>query len=134
MRKTEILDGNKLHTSPVLQSIPNEEIKCAFLGQGFGGQAAFVPFNNDLLSRHILFLGGIGTGKTNAFFQLIKQLRHSLTDNDVMIIFDSKGDFHELFCGILSLATMTGPKAYPVWIIGISSERLRTMTTWKRTS
>ena len=97
MRTTEILDGNKLQSSPISMNIPDNEIKCAFLGQGFDGKSAFVPFNNDLLSRHILFLGGIGTGKTNAFFQLIKQLRHSLTEDDVMIIFDSKGDFHELF-------------------------------------
>ena len=97
MRTTEILDGNKLQSSPISMNIPDNEIKCAFLGQGFDGKSAFIPFNNDLLSRHILFLGGIGTGKTNAFFQLIKQLRHYLTDDDVMIIFDSKGDFHELF-------------------------------------
>jgi type IV secretory pathway TraG/TraD family ATPase VirD4 len=97
MRTTEILDGNKLQPSPISMNIPDNEIKCAFLGQGFDGKSAFVPFNNDLLSRHILFLGGIGTGKTNAFFQLIKQLRHSLNEDDVMIIFDSKGDFHELF-------------------------------------
>jgi len=98
MKTTEILDGNRLHTSPIRLNIPEHEIKCAFLGKSFDGNSAIVPFNNDLLSRHILFLGGIGTGKTNSFFQLIKQLQYSLTPDDVMIIFDSKGDFHELFC------------------------------------
>lgn len=97
MKATEILGGNRLHTTPIYRPIPNDEIKCAFLGKGFDDRPAFVPFNNDLLSRHILFLGGIGTGKTNSYFQLINQLQHQLTENDVMIIFDSKGDFYEKF-------------------------------------
>jgi len=97
MKATEILDGNRLHTTPIPMNIPDNEIRCAFLGSGFDGRNAIVPFNDDLLSRHILFLGGIGTGKTNSFFQLINQLRHQLTADDVMIIFDSKGDFYERF-------------------------------------
>ncbi|MBE6625940.1 MAG: DUF87 domain-containing protein [Ruminococcaceae bacterium] len=97
MRATEILDGNRLYQTPRPANIPQDQIKCAFLGKGFDGTPAMIPFNNDLLSRHILFLGGIGTGKTNSFFQLVNQLRHQLADNDVMIIFDSKGDFLERF-------------------------------------
>jgi len=97
MRTTEILDGNRLHTVPHKSTIDPEQIKCAFLGTDPSGNFVDVPFDNDLLSRHILFLGGIGTGKTNAYFQILNQLRHSLTDDDVMIIFDSKGDFYERF-------------------------------------
>ena len=40
-----------------------------------------------------MLIGGIGTGKTNAFFQMLGQLNESLTQDDVMIIFDTKGDF-----------------------------------------
>ncbi len=97
MKATEILDGNRLLTTPFSSDIPDERIRCAFIGKGFDGNNAIVPFDDDLLSRHILFLGGIGTGKTNSYFQLINQLRHQLNENDVMIIFDSKGDFHERF-------------------------------------
>ena len=44
-----------------------------------------------------MFLGGIGTGKTNAFFQIVRQLRAGITRDDVMIIFDTKGDFYREF-------------------------------------
>lgn len=97
MRTTEILDGNRLHTVPPKSTIEPKDIRCAFLGKDSSGNFMEVPFDDDLLSRHILFLGGIGTGKTNAYFQILNQLRHSLTDDDVMIIFDSKGDFYERF-------------------------------------
>jgi len=50
-----------------------------------------------LLSKHIMFIGGIGTGKTNAISQAITQFQANLTDNDVMIVFDSKGDFYKEF-------------------------------------
>lgn len=44
-----------------------------------------------------MLLGGIGTGKTNAFFQIVRQLRAGITRDDVMIIFDTKGDFYREF-------------------------------------
>jgi len=97
MKTTEIFDGNMLHETVPKSKILDSNMKCAFIGNDFSGNPAIVPFDDDLMSRHILFLGGIGTGKTNAYFQLINQLRHSLTENDVMIIFDSKGDFYERF-------------------------------------
>ena len=34
-------------------------------------------FDGAYLSRHILFLGGIGTGKSNAMYQLLHPLRRS---------------------------------------------------------
>ena len=56
-----------------------------------------IPVTQDMLSQHILFTGGIGTGKTNAVFQVVEQLVKGMTKDDVMIIFDSKGDFIEEF-------------------------------------
>lgn len=57
------------------------------------------PFALDaeLLSTHILFLGGINAGKTNALKTLLGQLRASSGPNDVFIIFDTKGDFQRGF-------------------------------------
>jgi type IV secretory pathway TraG/TraD family ATPase VirD4 len=46
-----------------------------------------------LLAKHILFLGGIGTGKTNAMKQLVRLLRNRAGQEDVFVIFDTKGDF-----------------------------------------
>ena len=56
-----------------------------------------IPIGNKILSRHMLFLGGIGTGKTNAINQFLKRTRATLTGNDVVIIFDTKGDFYKDF-------------------------------------
>ncbi len=51
------------------------------------------------LSRNLLFSGGIGSGKTNGIFQVVDQLLDKLLPGDTMIVFDSKGDFHEEFAG-----------------------------------
>lgn len=51
----------------------------------------------DMLSKHILLVGGTGSGKTNLFYHIVKQLKQSLGKDDVMLIFDSKGDFHRKF-------------------------------------
>ena len=56
-----------------------------------------IPIGNSILSRHMLFLGGIGTGKTNAINLFLRNTRASLTSNDVVIIFDTKGDFYKDF-------------------------------------
>jgi len=53
--------------------------------------------NEEDLSRHTLFVGGTGTGKTEQMSVFVKQIRNSMTDNDVMIIFDSKGDYYKRF-------------------------------------
>lgn len=44
-----------------------------------------------------MLIGGIGTGKTNAFDQVLAQLRRSMGDDSVAIIFDTKGDFLSTF-------------------------------------
>ena len=49
------------------------------------------------LSKHILALGGIGSGKTNLINLLISQIVGSLTLEDVVVIFDTKGDFLRKF-------------------------------------
>lgn len=53
--------------------------------------------SEELYSMHLLLLGGIGSGKTNVFHHIIRTIRDQMLYNssDVMIIFDSKGDFYE---------------------------------------
>ncbi len=58
---------------------------------------AELVFDDKLLSTHILFLGGIGTGKTNAMKQLLRMLRARNRPEDVFVIFDTKGDFQRDF-------------------------------------
>lgn len=57
------------------------------------------PFGitEEMLSKHILLVGGTGSGKTNLFYHIVKQVKNKLTKDDVMLIFDSKGDFHKMF-------------------------------------
>jgi type IV secretory pathway TraG/TraD family ATPase VirD4 len=48
-------------------------------------------------SKNILFLGGTGSGKTNAINTILTQIRAQMTADDVMIVFDTKGDFADRF-------------------------------------
>jgi len=66
-------------------------------GTGRAGQPMLMPVSESLLSRHMLLLGGIGTGKTNAFDFIIRNIRSTMQQNDVMVIFDTKGDFYREF-------------------------------------
>lgn len=56
-----------------------------------------LPLVPPIFSQHILFSGGIGSGKTNAINQIVQQLIEKRTKNDVVVIFDSKGDFLQKF-------------------------------------
>ena len=49
------------------------------------------------LSKNMLFIGGTGSGKTYALNLLLQELRAKMTDQDVMIVFDTKGDFERHF-------------------------------------
>ncbi len=57
----------------------------------------YFSMNEDILSKHLLLIGGTGCGKTNVFYHIIDQLKMKMTPNDVMIIFDTKGDFFNKF-------------------------------------
>jgi type IV secretory pathway TraG/TraD family ATPase VirD4 len=95
MKKIEVFEGNTLLDKPI--QYPVSSPTCAFHGLGADNAGLTVPLDADLLSRHLMFLGGIGTGKTNAIEQLVSQLRRNMTADDVMIVFDAKGDFYRSF-------------------------------------
>jgi type IV secretory pathway TraG/TraD family ATPase VirD4 len=63
----------------------------------FNGVKRPFGITEEMLSKHILLVGGTGSGKTNLFYHIVKQLKSKLTKDDVMLIFDSKGDFHKKF-------------------------------------
>ncbi|HEY3311962.1 MAG TPA: type IV secretion system DNA-binding domain-containing protein [Anaerolineales bacterium] len=95
MKAISVFEGNNLLTNAPILPIPNA--RCRLEGIGLAGQDIYVPIDDYLFSQHMLFLGSIGTGKTNGIFQIISQLRNSMTLNDVMVIFDTKGDFYNSF-------------------------------------
>lgn len=95
MKKIEVFEGNSLGHEAL--DLCKMNPKCVMQGTNINGETIYVPFDEELLSRHLLFLGGIGTGKTNAIFQIIRQIKYNLTDNDVLFVFDTKGDFYREF-------------------------------------
>lgn len=76
---------------------PSPEARFAIPGTVPSGSPGVWAIDEGLLSRHILMLGSIGTGKTNAAFYLIQRLRSSMTADEVMFIFDTKGDYYNQF-------------------------------------
>ncbi len=120
MKKIEVFDGNELQVNPIIY--PTRNPRCAFIGIDKTGKDVYVPIDADLLSRHMVLLGGIGTGKTNTFNQIISQLRQSMTSEDIMIIFDTKGDFYNAFYkpGDIVISnddSATGPNGKDYWNI-----------------
>jgi len=95
MKQIEVFEGDRLYDVPI--QCPTNNPYCAFYGWNQNNNNLVVPLDADLLSKHIMFLGGIGTGKTNAFSQVLSQLRRHITASDIVIIFDTKGDFYNEF-------------------------------------
>ena len=95
MKTVEVFDGNQYYDVPVY--IKTDIPKCSLYGFDQSYQTVTVPLDENLLSRHLVLLGGIGTGKSNAFYQIISQLRTNMTTDDVMVVFDTKGDFYRKF-------------------------------------
>jgi len=96
VKQIEVFDGSDLKKNGItLTEVGNP--RCFFYGSDLNRQRVKVPLSDDQFSKHLLFIGGIGSGKTNALFQIVSQLRSSFHKNDVMIIFDTKGDFYNEF-------------------------------------
>ena len=90
----EVFAGNRLFDVNLYQEA---EPRFYLMGSNRDGEPMRIPVGEQMLSRHMLLLGGIGTGKSNAFNFLIRNVRSGLTDKDVVIIFDTKGDFYREF-------------------------------------
>lgn len=95
IKKSSVFDGNELKDD--LPSIGIQGARYHFMGIDNDGGSVRIPLSNDLLSKHMLFVGGIGMGKTNSIFQIVQQIRETMTENDIMCIFDTKGDFYKTF-------------------------------------
>lgn len=61
------------------------------------GESGELCLSTDALSKHVLIAGGTGSGKTNLFKQVIQSLSQTMTQQDVMVIFDTKGDYLSKF-------------------------------------
>ncbi len=95
--KADVLFGDSLLKKPPI--INTGRPVCTLPGNIQSTEHFNVTLDSDILSKHLMLLGGIGTGKTNALYHIVSQLSSSLSKDDVMIIFDTKGDFlKEFYC------------------------------------
>lgn len=88
-----VVFGNDIEKSSYRDD-PHQECLISFPPHG-----SYPPLNlsSELASKHLLLLGGIGSGKTNTFYFIIDSIMQMMTNNDITIIFDTKGDYAEKF-------------------------------------
>ena len=90
----EVLYGGLLKNNDLPPQMLNATIQVPGM---FRGKKASFSLTEDILSKHVLLVGGTGCGKTNLFYHFVRQIKSKLTANDVVLIFDSKGDFYKKF-------------------------------------
>ena len=99
-KNTSVLFGDQLHKKDI-PLFKQDKMMIKLCGKDGSNRRVVIPFSEGMLARHIMLIGGIGTGKTNAINQIIAELRTAM-DNDaendsIAIIFDTKGDFYQTF-------------------------------------
>lgn len=94
MRNNSTIYGTSLsENQQILQPIPSfVDIPCFRENERFTLQ-----LSEETLSKHVLLIGGIGSGKTNLLYYIVDAIKEKLTSNDVMLIFDTKGDYISRF-------------------------------------
>lgn len=86
---TQVLQGSILS-----ENVPPRPANAAVrVGGTVCGRPAELLLDEQMLSRHMLLIGGTGSGKTNAFFHFIRQLKGGMGQDDIAIVFDTKGDY-----------------------------------------
>jgi type IV secretory pathway TraG/TraD family ATPase VirD4 len=91
---TRLLFGNSVSKNTPPGQISGAKVK---LPGTYAGKPSSFTLDDDTLSKHTMLIGGTGCGKTTLFNHFVSQLKRGMTSDDVMIIFDSKGDFHSRF-------------------------------------
>jgi Type IV secretion-system coupling protein DNA-binding domain len=105
-----ILEGTSVRPAPAVAGAP-------YTGQPMRsilpGASGTLRFDDLYLSKHVLFIGGIGTGKTNAMMHMLHDLRTRTGKDDVFVVFDTKGDFLNEFYQPGDAVISTKPEAQP---------------------
>jgi len=91
---TRLLYGNTVSQNEPPNLLKSQKIK---LAGTYNGRPNSFTLDDDVLSKHTLLVGGTGCGKTTLFYNFVSQIKRNMTNDDVMIIFDSKGDFFTKF-------------------------------------
>ena len=89
-----VLQGNSVSKN----GLPEIQTKPVLTLHGeFSGKPASFSLGEDVLSKHMMLVGGTGCGKSTLFYHIIEQIKRKMTSDDVMVIFDSKGAFFSKF-------------------------------------
>jgi type IV secretory pathway TraG/TraD family ATPase VirD4 len=91
---TRLFYGNTVSQNTPPGQAGNAKVK---LTGEYNGKPNTFMLNDDTLSKHTMLIGGTGCGKTTLFYHFVSQIKRNMTKDDVMIIFDSKGDFYSKF-------------------------------------
>lgn len=92
----QIIDGNKLEI-PEVPPIQGTDASIVSIPINEGKFYSELNLSENVFSKHILIAGGIGSGKTNLFKYIIESLSSAMTQSDVMVIFDTKGEYLKEF-------------------------------------
>ena len=90
---SELLYGSRLKENQVPQL---DSVGIHIRGE-YNQRASTISITPSQLSKNVLFIGGTGSGKTNAINLFLREIRTQMTDDDVMIVFDTKGDYEREF-------------------------------------
>lgn len=93
--KISVIHGDDVTQNDMPQIVASPG--CVSIPGSFHNHKTLLQIDQDTLSKHILLIGGTGCGKTNVFYFFVDQLKKSMTKNDVMVIFDTKGDYYDRF-------------------------------------
>ena len=91
---TRLLYGDSVSKNAPPDQTNGAQIK---LPGTYAGKPSVFTLDEGVLSKHTMLIGGTGCGKTTLFYHFVSQIKRNMTNDDVMIIFDSKGDFHSKF-------------------------------------
>jgi len=91
---TRLIYGNSVSQNSPPTQTTGAKVKLPGI---YNGKPSSFSLDMDALSKHTVLIGGTGCGKTTLFYHFVSQLKSSMTKDDVMIIFDSKGDFYSKF-------------------------------------
>ncbi len=86
----EVIHGNSISLTPV------QKTKAGYIRVNGSNQEKLI-LNEDLFSKHFMLLGATGSGKSNFMYHVINQTKSIMTNDDVMIVFDTKGDYYNRF-------------------------------------
>lgn len=90
---TEVIEGQQL-----VNLQPEEVKRKGRAKRGIRGiNNTGIVLDDELLSKHILTLGSIGSGKSNLMYHIVRAVINSVQEDDVLVFFDAKGDYLKEF-------------------------------------